>query len=226
MKNDKQILYRLRKSIGFLGLLLPTILMIIHLKILNSISHYYYTSSGIFFIGILFAFGLILISYKGYDLEEDERVSDDFMTSIAGIFALLTVIIPTSCYDSGDTTINCDTKYLFGHTSVIFNTVHLICAGIFLFILGWMCIYKFTRGKTEEGKKHHKLYKTCGFIVWACIGLILLIMVLNCMKLLEVKKYIPNYVFILESIALYAFAVAWLIKGNIDQNISSFLKKS
>ena len=219
------VLYRLRKCIGILGLMLPTIIFGLYDKLLASISHYYYTSSSVFFIGILFSFGLILLSYKGYRTEVDEKVSDDFITSLAGIFILIAVIIPTSCCNSGDDSIKCGGIYLLGHINGIANTIHLVSAAIFIFILGWMCVYKFTRSKTEGGKKYHTLYKICGYIVWVCVGLIAIIFALDEFTSIDFDILIPGYTFILESIALYAFAVAWLVKGKISEDVKQIRKR-
>jgi hypothetical protein len=92
--------YRIRKFIGLLGLSLPIILPISKGEFLASISHYYYsTLSSLLFIIILSAFGLFLISYKGYVKDiNSEEISDDFLTNIAGFAALLLVFIPTLCY--------------------------------------------------------------------------------------------------------------------------------
>ena len=65
---------RIRKTIGILGILLPGILLFTNNELLPSLSHYYYTPGALFFIAILAAFGLFLISYKGYNIDlENEK---------------------------------------------------------------------------------------------------------------------------------------------------------
>ena len=228
-KTDKQKfedgLLRLRKCVGVLGLLLPTLMLGLYGTMLASMSHYYYTSSGIFFIGILFSFGLVLMAYKGYDKDSDEQVSDDQLTSLAGLFAIITVIIPTSCCDSGDASIICTDGYLLGHSSMIYNTLHLISAGLFIVILGWMCIYKFTRSTNSESMKKHRLYRICGYIIWGAVGCIALIILLDKLTSLDFDMLLPSYVLILESIALYAFAIAWLVKGHIYEDFKAIRTK-
>jgi len=232
-QQHKAVLNRLRKSIGILGLLLPTIIYALHGTMLSSISHYYYTSSSIFFTGILSCFGLILMAYKGHIPEAGEKISDNTVTSIAGFFAIVAVIIPTCCVGSGDATINCGETYLkdylLGHLSTTNNIIHLISAALFIVLLGWMCVYKFTRSKTEKGKKYHTLYRICGYVVWASVGCIALIIALDTFTNIDFDIKLPNYTFILESVALYAFAVAWLVKGNINEVMAEwrgrFLKK-
>ena len=62
--------YRIRKLIGTLGLLLPFMVYFAKGEFLASISHYYYnTLSSLIFIIVLSAFGLFLLSYKGYKID-------------------------------------------------------------------------------------------------------------------------------------------------------------
>ncbi len=224
-ENFEADLLRLRRCVGVLGLLLPTLMLGLHQKLLASMSHYYYTSSSIFFTGILFAFGLVLMAYRGYEKDSDERFSDDQLTSFAGLFALITVIIPTSCYDSGDPAIICKDGYLLGHCSMGLNTLHLIAAGLFIIILGWMCIYKFTRSTKEVSMKKHRLYKICGFTIWAAVGSIGILIAIEKIFKIKVDDYLFGYVFILEAVALYAFAIAWLVKGKIDRDFKQLKTK-
>jgi len=229
IKTDKENfeadLLRLRKCVGVLGLLLPTLMLSLYGSMLSSMSHYYYTSSSVFFIGILFSFGLVLMAYRGYDKDSDERFSDDQMTSMAGIFALITVIIPTSCLDSGDANIVCVDGYLLGHCSMIYNTIHLLSAGLFILILGWMCVYKFTRSTNPESMKKHKLYRICGYTVWASVGAIAILISIEKLINIKVDDYLFGYVFILESVALYAFAIAWLVKGRVNEDFKAMKTK-
>ena len=66
----------LRKTLGILGLSFPFILAIGACilggyGIQSSVSSYYYTNMRDIFAGILFAIGLFLFSYRGYDLRDD-----------------------------------------------------------------------------------------------------------------------------------------------------------
>lgn len=80
---------RLRCSIGWLGLLLPWIVVLLTGGFPTSISATYYTAEAITpFMIILGSAGLLLISYKGY-----ERI-DDIVNTVAGIFALLICLFP------------------------------------------------------------------------------------------------------------------------------------
>ena len=61
-----------RKVIGYLGIaLLPVLVLVTRLRstseIQTSISAYYYTGAGAVFVGVLFAIGIFLFSYRGYE---------------------------------------------------------------------------------------------------------------------------------------------------------------
>jgi hypothetical protein len=220
--------YRLRKVIGILGIALPVILFIVHQDLLASISHYYYTSAGIFFIGILFAFSLVLYSYKGYpkDPARYERISDDLATSLAALFIFITVLIPTQHAGSLGAPDLCDSGYMFGYPSdPVRNTVHLLSAGIFLALLGYMCIYKFTMSH-RISQQRKNFYKGCGIIIWGCIGvLIILFSIENFVLKEDLNRYVEGYTFFLEAIAVWAFGAAWLVKGKIERDMERLKNK-
>lgn len=206
--------YRMRKLIGALGLILPIILPIAEGKFLASISHYYYlTLSSLLFIIILSSFALFLISYKGYKLDKaTETFSDDLLTNIGGIAALIVVFIPTACSNSASAAIDLiclNQNYpLFGHENGLYNTIHLASAGIFIFTMGWMAKYKFTRGNNEA---NNKIYRICGNLVWAAIFLLILLVIADAIK--EDFQITSFDVYILETLAIIPFGISWLIKG-------------
>ena len=231
MKRKKEIVeqelqnsdYRIRKLIGILGMLLPVLLLLVQRELLSSISHYYYqTVSSLIFIIILSAFGLFLISYKGYKIDHTtEKVSDDFITNIGGFAALVVVFIPTWCTGSGSRAIAfiCTSGNfpLLGHDMTLKGTIHLVCAGIFILSMGWMSRFKFIRSPTDP---NIKLYKICGNIVFLSIGLLILLMIV---EKLGFSFWLDKYfVFILETVAILSFGISWLIKGKFIEDMNTF----
>ena len=212
--------YRIRKLIGVLGLSLPIALPIANWEFLASISHYYYASlPSLIFIIVLSAFGLFLISYKGYKIDKTtEKISDDFLTNIGGLAALIVVFIPTKCSDSMSVVIErlCGTTNmpLFGHTLPYLSTIHLVSAGVFILCMGWMSRFKFIRG-SDDG--NHGLYKWCGNLVFIAVGLILVCLVLELLKInFPLKDY---YVYIFETMAIIPFGISWLVKGRAIDDV-------
>ncbi len=217
--------YRIRKLIGVLGLALPFLLPISEGQFLSSISHYYYLSfSSILFIIIISCFGLFLISYKGYKLDDTEKISDDMLTNIGGLAALVVVLFPTSCLGSESVVIDnlckCGDYPLLGHNDKLTNTVHLVSAGIFIFTMGWMSKYKFTRGRDDS---NNRVYRICGNIVWGAVTLLVLLVIADLIK--DDFKITKYDVYILETIAVVPFAISWVIKGKTMEHIKELFMK-
>ena len=196
----------LRRVLGLLGMGLPLVLIVGNgFNIQYSISHFYYTRMNVFFVGILWAFGLFLFTYRGYE-KKGEKLSDNFLTNVAGILAILTAVIPTNCYDS------CAAPN--GHQNDFLNLIHLCCAGGFLTIMGWMAYFRFTKGDNIDAlkKKRNTFYRIAAFGVWIPLAILGIEFTIN----MHFTKY---DVFIGETITLLFFGAAWLVKGKALKGI-------
>jgi len=197
----------IRRAIGFLGILLPAVLLLGTLTIgrcthvQESVSHYYYTIMGDVLVGILCAVSLFLLCYKGYDL--NDRVS----SLLAGVFALGIAFFAAS----QNTDAQCSLFDLEPNRVRI--AIHFISATLFFITLSYISLFLFTKSsglKTERKKTRNRLYRTCGVIMIAAIGLIALIKFIP-----SLDSFLAPYkpVFWLEWIALAAFGTSWLVKG-------------
>lgn len=227
----------LRKTIGWLGMLLPFILLLVNYfinrtNLLNnplfvntkhslpytpgtawkaSISHYYYTTAGEIFTGVLIAVALFLFVYKGYPKKPGEKgLSDNALTTIAGIAALGVVVFPTAASngikDNLRTFISSDTA----------GIIHFVAATIFFVALSVLSMVNFRRTgdpATFGKEKEHRIYLICGIAMLSCI-LLLAIYSAWLYKIINLQKFRPIYV--LEAIALIFFGISWLIKGKVD----------
>ena len=185
----------LRKAVGWIGILLPFTLMIGVLFIFDekviqeSISHYYYTGMGDVFVGALCAVALFMFFYSGYDKR------DDWAGNLAGVFAIGMAWFPVT--ESG--------------TATGAGIIHVICAGLFFFILAVFSLFFFTRGEenpTRQKLKRNKVYVTCGIVILACL---IAIAIYHAMSHDENLK--SGFVFWAETAALVAFGISWLTKG-------------
>jgi len=229
---------KIRRAIGWLGLLLPFMLLIGNftvnkLDILNnsffikttcaaayeagnsfkfSISHYYYSTVGELFTGVLCSVALFMFCYKGHKLRPGERgLSDSALTNLAGFFALGVVIFPTGSEDCIS-----DNMRIFLSSS---NTgyIHFTMASLFFISLALMSIVNFRRSDDINAfgkKEHHNTYLVCGIAMLICIALIFIYSMWIETKLAWLDKLHP--VFCLEAIALIFFGTSWLIKGQFD----------
>jgi hypothetical protein len=217
-KNEGLILsYRaLRRLIGVFGILLPFInilggLVLTNIPVQETISDYYYTNMRDFLTGLLFVVSLFLITYKGYNL------IDFVITAITGLFGLGMAIFP--CYNEMNNVQRVGIFQLMPKTSDHF---HLFCAALFFILLAVNSLFLFTRTNvkmvTPEKKIRNLLYRICGILILACV---LVIFFCN-LYLTREQLYNVKIILILETIALCAFGVSWLIKGRTlfaDKNI-------
>jgi hypothetical protein len=83
-------------------------------------------------------------------------------------------------------------------------------------ILAYFSIFLFTKKEPKPTKmklKRNKIYRICGYIILGCILIMAVIFLLERLNRGQsLKKYDP--IIWLETIALWAFGISWLVKGN------------
>lgn len=193
----------LRKAVGYLGIALPFVIALGKMilegpGILRSISAYYHTGMRDVFVGILCAIGVFLMSYKGYERK------DDLAGDLACIFALGVAFFPT--------TPQIDPS----QQARIVGGLHLFFAASFFLTLAYFSLALFTKTdptKTPTPRKVQRniVYRVCGYTILASIALIVLLTIFPDSAL--IRKFDP--VFWLESLAVVAFGVSWLTKGEM-----------
>ena len=198
----------LRRAIGMLSLLFPFLLVIgLYIAtdsfLLPTLSDYYhYTDVRDLFVGVLCAIGVFLWSYKGY-----ENSLDNIAGNIASVSIIGTALVPNSREE---------TNIVGWFKDTIGFNPHVILAGVFMLMMAFFCLAQFTQtGNTAPGNeklKRNRIYRICGWLILACIALIIVFMLAD--KYTDINlKPIENAVFWLESIAIWAFSFAWLVKG-------------
>ena len=199
----------LRKFIGWLGFSLPFVLgvggIVIDfnaIKFEPSISDYYYSTLRDVFVGVLFSISVFLMSYRGYD-KKDHNAS-----LLAGLCVLGVALFPTSpvCNPlSNELTVG------------MFHYVFV--AGYFL-TLSYISIFLFTKThvgaeatRTPKKLQRNNVYIVCGVLMILSLAAIGLNKLLN--MHVDLCKETSCTVFLLESIAVLAFGVSWLTKGEL-----------
>jgi len=192
-----------RRNLGVLGVSLPVILAVgSGFNLQPSISDFYYTNLGIVFTGVMISFGLFLYSYKGHE-RENELFSDDRITHVAGILAILTALVPTTCAN------NCAMLPPNAHNSELVGSIHLSCASGFYVIIGWMSFARFSRSRNPHRRRRNRIYRVCGIGVWVCLFMA------GLSVYLKTSFFGSIDVFMFESLGLWFFGVAWLVKGDM-----------
>lgn len=184
----------LRRTIGILGIALPVIVavwgfVLCHcFTIRSSISDYYACRTRDALVGIMVSLALFLYTYCGYDRR------DDWAGNIGCVFALGEALFRN-------------------HGSTFEETVHFLSSvGLFL-VLAYFSLFLFTLsgdGMTPMKRRRNRLYRTCGVIMLVCLALMGAVYWL-------VPQGSPVLVlapiFWLETLALWAFGISWLVKG-------------
>lgn len=193
-----------RQLIGYIGLVLPFLLILIVLwrdgtglwQNLSSISAYYYTGAVAAFVGMLVSLALFLITYRGYDDKKFGWV-DRCAARAAGIAALLVAFFPTQ-EPAG-------VSPLSWWTATI-GVIHYAAAIILFLMFAVFALWLFRL--TEEGvaltadkERRNQIYLACGIVIVICIGWA------------GLNGWSGREIFWPESIALIAFAISWLVKG-------------
>ena len=201
---------RIRKMIGYLGISLPIILVVLSLfpffktKIQPSISDYYYTNLREIFTGILCAVGLFMIRYKGYSNANFFK-NDNVLTNIAGFMAFGVALFPTSVIND-----HVKTNTLIPYDWAWISYVHYGCAGILFITFAILSINVFTQGQTKETDlpdsifNENNIYKFCGWGIILCIVLI---------PVSGYLKWFYHSTLVFEALSLLLFGISWLVKG-------------
>lgn len=216
-KENKLVLSYLtvRKLIGILGFFFPLILVLGSIligsckEIQISISNYYHTNMRDVFVGYVCTLSIFLFSYKGYD------IADRITSALTGIFGVIVPLMPTNLKISNGIIPQCNIWCDVELHSVI-GTIHLIAARLFILGMAYFTLFLFTKGETTptpEKLIRNKIYKATGYIMLACIALLILFFAIPDTVTQSFLKYKP--VFWLETIAFVAFGFSWLVKGGL-----------
>ena len=125
----------LRKVIGYLGILLSPVLILVWLivngSIEQSISAYYLTGMRNIMVSVLVIAGAFLLTYKGYDLK------DNIVSSVSGILIVLVALVPLT-----------------------YPILHGVSAVLFFLSIAYMSYFQFSKDA-----KHKYIYKICGIVI-------------------------------------------------------------
>lgn len=208
-----------RQVIGYLGAILPGLLLIINWRRLvglpswpplNSVSTYYHTGAVVAFVGILYALAVYLFTYQGYRNEFRRR--DRTLAIIAGCAAIIVAFFPTAAPNE-----ELKPPWLTDGSEVIHKIAAAVLFGAFIFF----CILQFPKTDTEKGRPlppdkrmRNAVYYFCGAAMAVCILLVVILSVRNAS------------IFWPEALALEFFALSWLVKGRVDWTAVTAAKRT
>jgi hypothetical protein len=181
----------LRRAVGILGISLPIILFtwgVLAKRVwLDTISAYYSLRARDALVGCLCTIGCFLFTYHGHDDH------DNVVTHAAGTCAVLVALVPSV------------------HPGIE-NTLHLVFAATLFVLLAYISYFRFTRQDSEptEAKLiRNRVYRRCAVAMIVCVGLVPVVELTP----LTTRLAPVRPVFLLETMALWAFGLSWLVKG-------------
>lgn len=212
-RSDDLSNHRHRQLIGYIGLALPTLLILVVVwrdgwavwEGLDSVSAYYYTGANPLFAGMLFVLALFLLTYEGY--ENKYQKYDRWFARVAAVAAAFVAFFPT------------EAPKIEGIAELAWwkpwvGVVHFASAAVLFAIFALFCLWLFRATEKSAGKpgpqyrdpdpdkkRRNVFYFVCGVVIVVCI-------VWAGFNGLDGRP-----IFWPECIALIAFAASWLIKG-------------
>lgn len=219
----EEALHRLRKSIGLIGFCLPFALLIgvlfFGVPMQNSISEFFFTGLRDVFVLALAGVGVFLISYYGHPPDADEWLTDWGVSTTAGVTALLVALVPTECAGACYFPLNLVDRLLA--SDMLQSMLHFGAAGVFLTCLALFCLRLFVKTDDPDPPPdkvlRNRIYRACGWTILAMVAA-LLVFKLLIPALGQAWDGAWHFTFWVESIAVWAFGLSWMIKGEAMRN--------
>ena len=188
----------LRQMIGWIGLVMPFVVRagaigFQRLPTQGSVSAYYYTGMRDIFVSTLVLVGALMICNR------TKRIWDNIVSIVAGLAAIGIALFPMDYDNSVGQCPTCVIHWFLGH--------HYTFVVIFFALCFVMVFFQFP-GRTpsdawKEMRMRNIIYRVCGVVMllsFIAIGIVQ-------------SRHKPESFFWPESIAVFAFGVAWLVKG-------------
>ncbi len=233
-KRENDSYKNLKILLGILAISLPLVCIIggalspWH-EIQISISHTYHTNLRDVMVGLLACVAIVFVSSSGYGL------IDTIVTTVIGLAAAGVVLFPcpinplssanvavaqaVTTITGGDPgkVVQAASELPVGIFLINQNAIgipHLLCSGAFFILLAVNSIFIFTittpQSWNPKKKMRNIIYIVCGCVILACMAL--LVIVYLAAPDVMARTHLG---FICESIMLWAFGFAWLVKGGL-----------
>jgi hypothetical protein len=196
-----------RRVIGLLGLGLPWLVLLLAAirptaglpggTVLDSVSAYYYTGAVGVFVGVLFALSLFLFTYRGYELV------DRIVGGIGGAAAVFVALCPTDAPDG---------LLPPSWWSPATGKLHYVAAVTLFLSFIVFSIWLFRKSKIPkrgdrpvDKRRRDDVCLVCGLVMIVAVGWA------------GLNGLAGRAIFLPEAIAIEAFAISWLAKGEIHK---------
>jgi len=205
-----------RRLIGILGILLPALLYVVaglrptaplpRWGPLASVSAYYYTGAVGILVGVLFALSLFLFTYPGYE----GVIADRLIGRLGGTAALGVALFPTAAPDGLSEP---------PWWNPAFGVVHYVSAVLLFLAFILFSVWLFRKSSVPRGQQRPPDKRIRDAVCLSC-GLVMIGAVLWAASSLVTHARI----FAPEAVAIVAFAVSWLVKGEAYEPVLAAIR--
>lgn len=195
----------LRKAVGFIGMALPFVLLLVHGGSLGSISAGYYTAGSALFVAGVCAIGIFLLYYRGYDRK------DRIASFIAGTAALIVGQVPCGCGPQGQSGPAFLWGWAPGYITSDWPRVHQGAAFILFCTLAVFCLFLFPLSDGSKDVNRKKQQRN--IVYYACGGVIVVCLVAIVIDHVWAPWLGPTGLYVAETIMMLAFGFSWAVKG-------------
>jgi len=206
-----------RRIVGSLGFLLPLLIYLLagvrpttglaRWRVLWSVSSYYYTGAVGVFVGLLFALSLALFSYRGYKGVKADRI----VGGVGGLAALFVALFPTMAPDGTPSP-----SWWGPATGVVHYLAAVVLFLSFILFAVWLFRKSDTprrRDRPADKRRRDDICLACGLVMIACV------------VWAGVASFVDAPIFVPESIAIVAFALSWLVKGEAQKPVARAVRR-
>jgi hypothetical protein len=190
----------MRFAVGVLGVSLPLLLVFVEPLLFNgqpfprgSLSAYYYSGMRELFVGVLWAIGVFLITYKFVDHSWESRLS-----TLSGCAVVAVALFPTG--RPGAAVVLTPLQELLSETTV--ERIHFVAAGTFI---GSLAVISYFFGRF--GRTRRRFHYICAGVILAALGLA---------AFAGITGGPDKALLYAEVAAVLAFSASWLAKVEFD----------
>ena len=187
---------RLRFIMKIVSITIPVVFLVsaIWVGMQESISAFYHTPMRNIFVGVIFAMGMCLWAYKGYNYLENSCLN------AASLFLFGVALAPTDAP--------------VGSNNWDLPIVHKVCAIVFFALIAVVCWYGRKHGLQPSGNTGNfsgfSFESARKFTSWLMVSVIIVAILLFIFNKIGWFK-IPSSTFAVETAALWVFALYWQI---------------
>jgi len=192
--------FNLRTGVAVLAILLPIVLLIwgytVEGYLRDSMSDYYTDDNGKsmrdWFVGNLWAIGVFLILYKGWQRKEGGGLNENRALNFAGLCAIGVAMFPTQPEANS-------------------TSIHGTLAVLLFLLMAYVCIFR-ARDTLDELKEEKQ--KNWYLIAYRILGSLMILVPIIALGFAFLFRSLQQYTFFVEWFGVWVFASYWLVKSS------------